>query len=125
MNLFPIILAAGQGTRMNSSLPKVLHTIGGKPMLQHVIDCCTELGVSQMSIVYGHGGDLVKKKVKATNIHWALQEEQKGTGHAVSQAKSLIEDDAIIIIAYGDVPLIKSETLNLFSDIVLDFIIFP
>lgn len=115
MNLFPIILAAGQGTRMNSSLPKVLHTIGGKPMLQHVIDCCGELGIDQMVIVYGHGGDLVQNAVNNKNINWALQKEQKGTGHAVAQAESLIDDDATVIIAYGDVPLIKAETLNLLA----------
>lgn len=116
MNLFPVILAAGQGTRMNSSLPKVLHTIGGKPMLQHVIDCCDELGIAKMAIVYGHGGDLVRNAVSNKNIHWSLQQEQKGTGHAVAQAESLISDDATVIIAYGDVPLIKSKTLSLLAE---------
>lgn len=111
MNLFPIILAAGQGTRMHSSLPKVLHPIGGKPMLQHVIDSCLRLNITEMAIVYGHGGELVRKTISNDNIHWALQEEQKGTGHAVSQAEALIEDDVTVIIAYGDVPLIKPETL--------------
>ena len=111
MNLYPIILAAGQGTRMHSSLPKVLHPIGGKPMLQHVIDSCLQLGITEMSVVYGHGGELVRKAINNTTIQWALQEEQKGTGHAVSQAEALIDDDVIVIIAYGDVPLIKPETL--------------
>lgn len=116
MKLFPIILAAGQGTRMNSSLPKVLHTVGGKPMLQHVIECCKQLGAEKLAIVYGHGGDLVQDAIVNKNIHWALQAEQKGTGHAVAQAEALIEDNAIIIIAYGDVPLIKTETLQLLSE---------
>ncbi len=116
MKLFPIILAAGQGTRMNSSLPKVLHTVGGKPMLQHVVECCDQLKVEGMAIVYGHGGDLVRDVIDNKNVHWALQKEQKGTGHAVAQAESLIDDEAIIIIAYGDVPLIKSETLSLLAE---------
>ncbi len=116
MNLFPIILAAGQGTRMNSSLPKVLHTIGGKPMLQHVIDCCGDLGVEKMAIVYGHGGDLVQDAINKKNIYWVLQKDQKGTGHAVAQAASLIENDATVIIAYGDVPLIKTKTLNMLAN---------
>ncbi len=116
MKLFPIILAAGQGTRMNSSLPKVLHTIGGRSMLQHVIDSCEQLDVDKMAIVYGHGGELVQEAIDDTRIHWVLQKDQKGTGHAVAQAESLIDDDAIIIIAYGDVPLIKAETLSLLAE---------
>ncbi|MEE9310246.1 MAG: bifunctional UDP-N-acetylglucosamine diphosphorylase/glucosamine-1-phosphate N-acetyltransferase GlmU [Cocleimonas sp.] len=116
MKLFPIILAAGQGTRMYSSLPKVLHTVGGKPMLQHVVDSCEQLNIDGMAIVYGHGGELVRDAIDNQNIHWALQSEQKGTGHAVAQAESLIKDDATVIIAYGDVPLIKVKTLNLLAD---------
>ncbi len=115
MNIFPIILAAGQGTRMNSSLPKVLHTIGGKPMLQHVVDSCFQLDVKEMVIVYGHGGELVRDAIDNKNIHWALQKEQKGTGHAVAQAESHLNDDTTVIIAYGDVPLIKAETLKLLA----------
>jgi len=120
MNLFPIILAAGQGTRMRSSLPKVLHTIGGKPMLQHVIESCQQLDVEKTAIIYGHGGQQVRQVIeqafeqtpdKAGDLLWVEQAEQKGTGHAVAQAQSLIDDDALVIIAYGDVPLIKSETL--------------
>ena len=116
MSLFPIILAAGQGTRMHSSLPKVLHTIGGRPMLQHVVDSCFELNAQNIAIVYGHGGDQVRSTILSNNIYWALQEEQLGTGHAVSQAAHLIDDDVIVIIAYGDVPLIKSQTLQLLAD---------
>ncbi len=123
MKLLPIILAAGQGSRMNSSLPKVLHPIGGKAMLQHVIDSCRQLDCEKLAIIYGHGGELVKEKTDAADICWVLQAEQKGTGHAVLQAENLISDDNIVIIAYGDVPLIKAETLNLLvsklSDAVL------
>jgi bifunctional UDP-N-acetylglucosamine pyrophosphorylase/glucosamine-1-phosphate N-acetyltransferase len=100
---------------MNSSLPKVLHTIGGKPMLQHVIDSCEQLDITNMAIVYGHGGELVQDAIDDNKVHWALQKDQKGTGHAVAQAEYLIEDDAIIIIAYGDVPLIKAVTLSLLA----------
>ena len=112
MALLPIILAAGQGTRMNSSLPKVLHPIGGKPMLQHVIDCCEELDIDSLGIIVGHGSDQVKNTVTANNASWVLQSEQKGTGHAVLQAVHLISDEDVVIVAYGDVPLIKSETLK-------------
>ncbi len=112
MNILPIILAAGKGTRMNSSLPKVLHTVGGKPMLQHVLDSCSLLGVSKTIVVYGHGGDLVKSSCESKNLSWVLQADQKGTGHAVAQAANEIEDDSIVAVAYGDVPLIKTETLS-------------
>ena len=113
MKLLPIILAAGQGSRMNSSLPKVLHPIGGITMLQHVIDSCHRLDYEKLVIIYGHGGDLVREKTSASDIDWVLQTEQKGTGHAVLQAQDFISDDNIVVIAYGDVPLIKTETLNL------------
>jgi len=116
MTLFPIILAAGQGTRMRSSLPKVLHPIGGKPMLQHVIESCQQLDVDKIAIVYGHGGKQVQQTIKANDLVWIEQKEQKGTGHAVAQAEAYIEDDAFVIIAYGDVPLIKSETLSQLAD---------
>ena len=116
MKLLPIILAAGQGTRMNSSLPKVLHPIGGKPMLQHVVESCRGLDVEIMAIVYGHGGDIVQKNTAGDDINWVHQKEQKGTGHAVLQAFDLIDDDAVVIIAYGDVPLIKTNTLRLLAD---------
>jgi len=112
MTLLPIILAAGQGTRMRSSLPKVLHPIGGKPMLQHVIESCQQLEVDKIAVVYGHGGEQVQQTIKANNLIWLEQKEQKGTGHAVAQAESVIEDDAFVIIAYGDVPLIKPEILS-------------
>ena len=112
MALFPIILAAGQGTRMNSSLPKVLHPIGDKPMLQHVIDCCLELEADSIGVIVGHGADQVKETVSNKNIRWISQTEQKGTGHAVLQAVDLIIDEDIVIISYGDVPLIKAETLK-------------
>ncbi len=116
MALLPIILAAGQGTRMNSSMPKVLHSIGGKPMLQHVIDSCEQLGVDKLGIIVGHGAEQVKQDAKVTNPRWVVQSEQKGTGHAVLQAVDLMSDEDVVIIAYGDVPLIKTNTLKKLSD---------
>ena len=116
MNIFPIILAAGQGTRMRSQLPKVLHPVAGKPMLQHVVDACAKLGASNMAVVYGHGGDIVRERIQGAAIQWALQAEQKGTGHAVAQAIDLAPDDAVVLIAYGDVPLIRRETLQLLAE---------
>jgi bifunctional UDP-N-acetylglucosamine pyrophosphorylase/glucosamine-1-phosphate N-acetyltransferase len=116
MIIFPIILAAGQGTRMRSQLPKVLHPVAGKPMLQHVVDACAHLGVPTLAVVYGHGGDLVRERIQGESIQWALQAEQKGTGHAVAQAIELAPDDAVVLIAYGDVPLIRSTTLQLLAD---------
>lgn len=116
MALFPIILAAGQGTRMNSSLPKVLHPIGAKPMLHHVIDSCEQLGANSIGVIVGHEADRVKESVSNKNVSWIIQKEQKGTGHAVLQATDLIQDDDIVIIAYGDVPLIKTETLKKLSN---------
>ncbi len=120
MNLISIILAAGQGTRMRSSLPKVLHTVGGKPMLLHVIEACRSVDSSNIVIVYGHGGDMVQQTISTMttvdDLSWAEQKEQKGTGHAVLQAEKYMDDDAIVVIAYGDVPLIKAETLKSLAD---------
>ena len=112
MALLPIILAAGQGTRMNSSLPKVLHPIGAKPMLQHVIDCCQKLGSKSIGVIIGHAAEQVQQGVSANNISWVFQTEQKGTGHAVLQSADLMSDHDVVIIAYGDVPLIKTATLK-------------
>lgn len=120
MKLFPIILAAGQGTRMNSAIPKVLHPIGGKPMLQHVIDSCKQLGAEKIAVIYGHGGDQVQATITDNEIVWVEQTEQKGTGHAVAQAAHLMDDDDLIVIAYGDVPLIKANTLRRLADSLQD-----
>lgn len=112
MSLEVVILAAGQGTRMRSSLPKVLHPIGGKPMLQHVLDTVDTLGADTTHVVIGHGGDQVKAAVSADNIAWVVQEQQLGTGHAVAQAMPGVADSATVLIAYGDVPLVSADTLN-------------
>ena len=107
-----IILAAGKGTRMVSSLPKVLHEVAGKPMLQHVLDTCHELGADRLHVVYGYGGDLLREKIQNDDVNWILQAEQNGTGHAVDIAMSHVSDESTIIVLYGDVPLISKESLN-------------
>jgi bifunctional UDP-N-acetylglucosamine pyrophosphorylase / glucosamine-1-phosphate N-acetyltransferase len=108
-----VILAAGEGKRMKSSLPKVLQKIAGKSMLRHVIDAARELKPAGLHIVYGHGGDQVRAAfAEDHDLQWAEQSEQKGTGHAVQQAMPNIPDDARVLVLYGDVPLIRSETLQ-------------
>lgn len=107
-----IILAAGQGTRMKSDLPKVLHILGNKPLLEHVILTAGELGASATHVVYGHGGELVKETLSHMPVNWVLQEQQLGTGHAVEQAMPAISGSATVLILYGDVPLIAQNTLT-------------
>jgi bifunctional UDP-N-acetylglucosamine pyrophosphorylase/glucosamine-1-phosphate N-acetyltransferase len=118
MNLTTIILAAGKGTRMRSQLPKVLHKIAHKPLLQHVYDTAIQLENNAIHIVIGHGAELVKKTLSDLTVNWVEQTEQLGTGHAVQQVSDQISDNTIVLILYGDVPLLKIETLqNLFSKI--------
>ena len=110
-HLSVVILAAGQGTRMKSKLPKVLHPIGGKPLLTHVIHTSRDLNAIQTVVVYGHGGEQVKTMLAMENVVWVEQKKQLGTGHAVDQARSHLNDDHIILVLYGDVPLINANTL--------------
>ncbi len=112
MSLEVIILAAGQGTRMRSKLPKVLHCLAGKPLLQHAIDAAAQTAAAATHIVVGHGAEQVKAGVTGDNLQWTLQAEQKGTGHAVAQALGQVADDAMVLITYGDVPLISPDTLK-------------
>lgn len=107
-----IILAAGQGTRMKSSLPKVLHPLAGQPLVQHVINTSKKLNPEIINIVYGHGGEQVQQQINDSEINWVLQAEQLGTGHAVDQVKDQLKDEQLVLILYGDVPLIKEETLT-------------
>ncbi|MFC7507721.1 bifunctional UDP-N-acetylglucosamine diphosphorylase/glucosamine-1-phosphate N-acetyltransferase GlmU [Pantoea stewartii] len=111
-----VILAAGKGTRMYSDLPKVLHTLAGKPMVQHVIDAAKGLGAQQVHLVYGHGGDQLKATLTDSAVNWVLQAEQLGTGHAMQQAAPHFADDEDIMMLYGDVPLISEETLQRLRD---------
>ena len=107
-----VILAAGQGTRMKSSLPKVLHPLAGVSLVQHVINTSKKLNPDIINVVYGHGGEFVQQRINDSEINWVLQAEQLGTGHAVDQVSDQLKDDQLVLILYGDVPLIKVETLN-------------
>lgn len=111
MLLEVIILAAGQGTRMCSTQPKVLHAIGGKPMLAHVIDTARGITAEKIHVVVGHGADQVKAAIGDGAVAWAIQAEQLGTGHAVAQAMPGVGLDSVVLIAYGDVPLVTTDTL--------------
>ena len=112
MSFEVVILAAGQGTRMRSRLPKVLHCVAGKPMVRHVIDNAQQLGAQAVHVVIGHGGDSVKQAMGDTAVRWAVQEQQLGTGHAVAQAMPNVNPDSTVLIAYGDVPLVATQTLS-------------
>ena len=107
-----VILAAGKGTRMKSSLPKVLHKVGGVPMVQRIINTVKSLGSDSIHLVYGHGGDLLQQTIVEDNLNWCLQAEQLGTGHAVQQAVPHIKDDEDVLILVGDAPLITEQTLE-------------
>lgn len=107
-----IILAAGKGSRMRSTLPKVLHTLAGKPLLQHVIERALQLESEKNHVVYGHGGEVVPKALSHFAIDWIEQREQLGTGHAVEQVMPHVDDQSTVLILYGDVPLIELDTLQ-------------
>ena len=107
-----VILAAGQGKRMRSDLPKVLQPLAGRALLQHVISTTRQLSPQQIPVVYGHGGEQVQAAMKHEPLDWALQAEQKGTGHAVAQAMPGIPDDHLVLVLYGDVPLVRAGTLQ-------------
>jgi bifunctional UDP-N-acetylglucosamine pyrophosphorylase/glucosamine-1-phosphate N-acetyltransferase len=111
MPLSVVILAAGQGKRMKSDLPKVLQPLAGRPLLGHVLDTAAGLNAAATHVVYGHGGEQVPKAFEGHSVQWALQAEQHGTGHAVMQAMPAIPDDHLVLILYGDVPLVQLDTL--------------
>ena len=121
MNIKSIILAAGKGSRMCSDLPKVMHTIGGKAMFHHVVSTCKSLGEGSLIGVVGHHAEVVISSLADESITWVHQEEQLGTGHAVMQAIPQIEDDDVVLIAYGDVPLVKPETLRPLCDCISEY----
>jgi len=112
MELSVVILAAGQGSRMRSQLPKVLHKLAHKPLLTHVIDVAVQLSAQDIHVVYGHGGEVVRDALSDRNVSWIKQEEQLGTGHAVAQAVPHLIDDHIVLVLYGDVPLTSRGTLQ-------------
>lgn len=117
MKINVVILAAGQGKRMHSALPKVLHPLAGKPMLGHVLDTARTLSAARICVVYGHGGEQVQAALQAPDLCWAMQSPQLGTGHAVLQAmpqlaESSSADASLTLVLYGDVPLIQATTLQ-------------
>jgi bifunctional UDP-N-acetylglucosamine pyrophosphorylase/glucosamine-1-phosphate N-acetyltransferase len=111
MSLEIVILAAGQGTRMRSALPKVLHPVAGNSMLGHVIHSARQLDPQRIHVVIGHGADAVRERLAADDLNFVLQDKQLGTGHAVAQAVPFISADTVLIL-YGDVPLIEVDTLQ-------------
>ncbi|WP_210397912.1 bifunctional UDP-N-acetylglucosamine diphosphorylase/glucosamine-1-phosphate N-acetyltransferase GlmU [Motiliproteus sediminis] len=112
MSMEVIVLAAGQGTRMKSRLPKVLHPIAGKPMVGHVLDTASRLKPSALHVVVGHGGDQLRDYLAGRELSVVEQAEQLGTGHAVDQAMPAVDADSTVLILYGDVPLIAEPTLR-------------
>lgn len=113
MKLGVVILAAGQGTRMKSDRPKVLHRLAGKPLLGHVIDCARALSPAEIVVVYGHGGQRVREAfADQTDLRWVEQAEQLGTGHAVRQAMPALRASDQVLVLYGDVPLTRAQTLR-------------
>ncbi|MCP4993311.1 MAG: UDP-N-acetylglucosamine diphosphorylase/glucosamine-1-phosphate N-acetyltransferase [Gammaproteobacteria bacterium] len=120
MNLGVVILAAGKGTRMKSHLPKVLHRVAHKPLVSHVIDTARALDAHAVAIVYGHGGEQVPETIGSSNLQWVEQAEQLGTGHAVEQALPAMADCDRVLVLYGDVPLISTQTLQTLIDAASD-----
>jgi bifunctional UDP-N-acetylglucosamine pyrophosphorylase/glucosamine-1-phosphate N-acetyltransferase len=107
-----VVLAAGQGKRMHSDLPKVLHPLGGRPLLSHVLATARELEPRRICVVVGHGAQAIRDSIREGDVSWALQEKQLGTGHAVLQAVPQLEDGGTVLVLYGDVPLISAPTLR-------------
>ena len=112
-----VVLAAGQGKRMYSNLPKVLHKLAGKPLLQHVMDSANALSPSKLCVVYGYGGDTVPNHFPECAAIWTKQEPQLGTGHAVMQAVPYLDHDGLTLILYGDVPLTQTATLKQLTEV--------
>lgn len=115
--LHVVILAAGEGKRMRSALPKVLATLAGKPMLAHVLATARELDADAVHVIFGHAGSAVRSAfADDSSLSWVEQRQQLGTGHAVQQAMPLIPDNARVLVLYGDVPLVRAETLRKLAD---------
>lgn len=112
MKLEVVILAAGQGTRMKSQLPKVLHPLAGKPLLAHVVETAEQINAAAIHVVVGHGGERIQQQLGHYPVNWIQQEEQLGTGHAVAQAMPVIDRDSTVLVLYGDVPLTSLDTLK-------------
>ncbi|WP_296662884.1 bifunctional UDP-N-acetylglucosamine diphosphorylase/glucosamine-1-phosphate N-acetyltransferase GlmU [Paraburkholderia sp.] len=111
-----VILAAGMGKRMHSALPKVLHPLAGRPLLSHVLDTARTLEPTRLVVVIGHGADAVREAVAAPDVQFAVQHEQRGTGHALAQALPLLDTSVPTLVLYGDVPLTRASTLKRLTD---------
>lgn len=111
MNLQIIILAAGQGKRMYSNTPKVLHSLAGKPMLAHVVETAQQLNPDTIHVIHGHGGEQLQQALPDLSVHWVRQAEQLGTGHAVMQALPFLPPNSLVLVLSADVPLIQTQTL--------------
>jgi len=116
MSLEIIVLAAGQGKRMHSALPKVLHRLAGKPLLAHVLAAARALAPRRVFVVHGHGGAEVRAAFGEAGVEWVEQADQLGTGHAVMQALPRVNPDAEVLVLYGDVPLVRADTLRRLAD---------
>ena len=116
MPLSIIILAAGQGVRMKSSRPKVMHALAGKPMLQHVVDTCLALEPDQIIVLVGHQSDRVRSLIHDQGLEFVEQSDQQGTGHAVAQCLPVLNKGNDVIVLYGDVPLISVDTIRTLLD---------
>lgn len=110
-----VILAAGKGTRMKSEVPKVLHEIGGSTLLEHLLESLVPLKINKTVVVVGYGADQVKKTLSARDLKFVLQEEQKGTAHALKQAKTELESDRFLVFP-GDLPLIQTDSIRKFIE---------
>jgi bifunctional UDP-N-acetylglucosamine pyrophosphorylase/glucosamine-1-phosphate N-acetyltransferase len=111
MSIEVIILAAGQGTRMKSRLPKVLHVLAGRPLLEHVITTAQSLQPDAVHVVIGYGADEVRQRLHHCAVNWVIQSEQLGTGHGVLQAIPAVSPESTVLVLYGDVPMIDPRTL--------------
>ena len=118
-----VVMAAGKGTRMKSALPKVLHALAGKPMVQHVIDTAQRLQARHTIVITGHGAEQVEQALLDANtpgLKFARQMPQLGTGHAVQQAVPALADDGVVVVLSGDVPLTRTETLQALLGVCAD-----
>jgi bifunctional UDP-N-acetylglucosamine pyrophosphorylase/glucosamine-1-phosphate N-acetyltransferase len=111
-----VVLAAGQGKRMRSDLPKVLQPLAGRPLLAHVLDTARALSPARLCVVVGHGGEAVRERLAAPDLAWAVQSPQLGTGHAVMQALPHLAPEGTVLVLYGDVPLIAAATLRALAE---------
>jgi len=107
-----VILAAGEGIRMKSDTPKVMHKICGQPMLSYVIGAARQAGAQKIVVIVGKGADLIKEAYANENVEFVLQKEQKGTGHALMQAEDAVKESSQIVVLYGDMPLVSSESIK-------------